>query len=63
MFHSVVKIIDGTPVDPPINVNGDELEYDEVDKTFTVGCKTINHDLADKIFRFVGAKLGYEITG
>lgn len=63
IFHTVVKIIDGIPVDPPINVNGDDLEYDEECKTFTVGCKTIHHDLADKIFRFIGAKLGYEITG
>lgn len=63
VFHTAIKIIDGTPADPPINITGDDLEYDEECKTFMVGCKTINHDLADKIFRFVGAKLGYEITG
>lgn len=62
MFHSIVQIIDGDPIDPPLNIHGDGLEYDEESKTFTVGCKTINHDLADKIFRFIGAKLGYEIT-
>lgn len=63
MFHSVVQIIDGTPIDPPINISGDSLEYDEKNKLFSVGCKRINHDLADKIFKFIGAKLGYEITG
>lgn len=63
MFHSVVQIIDGAPLDPLISISGDVLKYDEENKLFSVGCKRINHDLADKIFKFIGAKLGYEITG
>ena len=63
VFHTVIKITEGLPLNPPINITGDDLEYDEDHKCFTVGCKTINHELADKIFKFIGAKLGYEITG
>jgi hypothetical protein len=62
LFHKVVKVIAGTPVDPPIDIEGDALTYDKSTKTFECGCKTIDLKQADEIFRFIGDVLGYTIT-
>lgn len=62
LFHKVVKIVAGTPVEAPIDIDDDLLLYDKVSKEFTCGCKRFGHKTADQAFRFVGKILGYTIT-
>jgi hypothetical protein len=62
LFHKVVKVLAGTPVDPPIDIDGDSLTYDKASKVFECGCKRIDLESADEVFRFIGGILGYTIT-
>lgn len=62
LFHKIVKIVDGVPVNEPIDIEGDFLIYDKESKVFECGCKTIDLKQADKVFRFIGGVLGYTIT-
>lgn len=61
-FHDLVKFIKGEQIYQSLTIDGDELTYDEENKEFNVGCKTIDDKLANEIFHFIGKKLGYQIT-
>ena len=61
-LHNLVTVVKGSIIEEPISIQGDELEYDEISEKFTCGCKTIDLKKADKIFRYLGRILGYEIT-
>lgn len=61
LWSTFAELVEGKAAEPMISIGGDPLLYNNKTKNFTCGCKTINLNLAERIFKFLGEHLDYDI--